>query len=178
MSADEGGRDSRTGDPGQPGQEGQEGSPPGGTGGRGGRGGVGRKGERGRPGRTSWLPLLGYLILVLGIMSGFYFQYELSRDNKTFITCVSKWANETAARTSILTPANLARQDKLDRVIRNFSLAQSTDPKARARLRTKFFKDLAVYIQASDEYVATVMDNPLPTSPKFVCGNGKSNEGP
>lgn len=69
------------GDPGQPGQEGQEGHPPGGTGGRGGRGGMGRRGRRGVPGRTSIFPIIGYLILVIGVIAGFYGQYGISQRN-------------------------------------------------------------------------------------------------
>lgn len=77
---------------GQPGQAGEEGSPPGGTGGKGGKGGTGQRGKTGRPGRTSFLPIIGYLILSLGIVGGFVRSNSISQRNAKAITllCAQK----------------------------------------------------------------------------------------
>ena len=126
------------------------------------------------------LGLIGFLTILVALLLATILFFVINNTRKTnnlslrnhaFITCVSQWANKTAARTSLLTGLNIERQDKLDILIRDFGLAQ--DPKNAALLKVKFFKDLDTYIQISDKYKKTLVNHPLPQSPKLTCANVK-----
>jgi hypothetical protein len=93
--------------------------------------------------------------------------------NTKFVACISTWANQTARRTSILTGLNVKRQDKLDLLIRDFSLAGSKDPKVQKELHTKFFNHLHRYIGVSNEYKKALVDHPPPPAPQLACANAK-----
>jgi hypothetical protein len=119
------------------------------------------------------LVIIAAIVVVLGIAVS---SLSLSRANKTtkenetFITCVTNWANETSERTRAITVANAKRIEKLDVLIRDFGQFRQGSNEVG---RQKFFKDFDAYIEASDTYYKVLRDNPIPESPKLACPNGK-----
>lgn len=124
------------------------------------------------------LALIGSLTTLVAILLGTILFFvitntrktnTLAQNNQDFLVCVSDWANKTTERTSLLTGVNLERQNKLDILIRDFTLAGSTDPKVKARLRVTFFAHLKEYVSVSDQYKKLVKNHPIPKSPKLAC---------
>jgi hypothetical protein len=120
------------------------------------------------------------LAVLLAVLLGFLFistqlnardVHKQADQNEAFISCINTWATKTAERSSIISDLSVERLNKLDIVIRDFALAQH--PKTQKGLRVKFFKDLHVYIVASNHYNKAVQRHPLPKSPKVACANVK-----
>lgn len=115
--------------------------------------------------------------LVVGILVLASLALVRTSDNvssqRNLTECLTNWANVTTGRTSTLTRRNQDRLNRLDIVIRDVALGQSKDPKVRAVLRTKFYKDITAYVKASDRYNDALKAHPIPRSPKLACPTDK-----
>jgi FtsZ-interacting cell division protein ZipA len=81
-------------------------------------------------------------------------------------TCVRQYANQSAARTNVLSPASTARSDALDQLVRTLA----PNPDANAEQRQEAFRSALVgYLKASDLYSKAAAQNPPPVAPAFRC---------
>lgn len=94
-------------------------------------------------------------------------------DQHKLTECLTVWANASTGRMTKLTTRNQDRLDALDVVIRDVALLSSRDPKVRASMRVKFYRDLDEYVEASDSYKKALKANPIPESPKLSCPTDK-----
>lgn len=79
---------------------------------------------------------------------------------RALLDCIQKWATATTVRSAALTKAADARQQALDRLLR--------DAFTRAS-RVRLLADGRAYIKASDAYDAVVKKHPVPQPPRLHC---------
>jgi len=114
------------------------------------------------------------LTLVLGTIS-LRKTNKVASENRVFVACLTKWANQTAHRTSVLTGLNIQRQDALDAIIRDVAAGQS--PKVdREALKAKFKDDIETYVVVSDQYNDALKEHPVPKAPLVACDSKMSKE--
>jgi hypothetical protein len=95
-------------------------------------------------------------LVVVGVVIG------QARFASSQATCVRSWANAYAARTSVLVPTAIARNDALDNMIRTLALP---DDQRKASFDAAF----VLYLKASDAYTRAAAQNPPPTAPQYTC---------